>query len=148
MDENVEVDAGAGTLLAGAGATCAAITAAAAAAGLAVPGLPPGDMAIGAAVARGLVPRRALCSVAAVLPDGERVPLASRVPKDVTGYDLAGLLLGSEERLATVTEVLLRLVPQASAAALPRAEPPGATGHGELADLVREAFHTTGTETG
>lgn len=47
----------------------------------------------------------------AVLPDGTRVEVGKRTLKHVTGYDLAGLLVGSEGTLAVITRCILRLVP-------------------------------------
>jgi glycolate oxidase len=50
-----------------------------------------------------------------VLPTGEIVRLGGRRVKDVTGYDLIHLLVGSEGTLGIFTEITLRLIP------LPRA---------------------------
>jgi glycolate oxidase len=50
-----------------------------------------------------------------VLPTGEIVELGGRRVKDVTGYDLIRLLVGSEGTLAIFTQITLRLLP------LPRA---------------------------
>jgi FAD/FMN-containing dehydrogenase len=44
-----------------------------------------------------------------VLPDGGRVDRLGRVPKDGTGYDLVGLVTGSEGTLGMVTTARLRL---------------------------------------
>src|SRR5947208_835821 len=57
---------------------------------------------IGALVARGEVPRRALCGIEAVLSNGDRVSAGGAVLKDVVGYDLATVLLGSMGRLAII----------------------------------------------
>jgi glycolate oxidase len=46
-----------------------------------------------------------------VLPTGEIVRLGGRRVKDVTGYDLIHLLVGSEGTLGIFTEVTLRLIP-------------------------------------
>ena len=51
----------------------------------------------------------------AVLPDGSVMRTGGRLRKDVAGYDLTRLLVGSEGTLAVVTEATLRLIP------LPRA---------------------------
>jgi FAD/FMN-containing dehydrogenase len=56
--------------------------------------------------------------VEAVLPSGELVRVGGPVRKDVSGYDLRGLLVGSEGTLAVITSVWLRLLP-APEAALP-----------------------------
>jgi glycolate oxidase subunit GlcD len=47
----------------------------------------------------------------AVLPSGELVRAGGPVRKDVAGYDLRGLLVGSEGTLGVVTSVWLRLIP-------------------------------------
>jgi glycolate oxidase subunit GlcD len=54
----------------------------------------------------------------AVLAPGELVAVGGPVRKDVAGYDLRGLLVGSEGTLGVVTAVWLRLLP-APEAALP-----------------------------
>ena len=48
----------------------------------------------------------------AVLPTGEIVETGGRVVKNVVGYDLTHLLVGSEGTLAVITKVILRLVPK------------------------------------
>lgn len=50
-----------------------------------------------------------------VLPTGEIIHLGGRRLKDVTGYDLIHLFIGSEGTLGVVTQIILRLMP------LPRA---------------------------
>ncbi len=47
----------------------------------------------------------------AVLPSGKIVFLGGKVMKNVTGYDLIQLIIGSEGTLAVVTKILLRLLP-------------------------------------
>ena len=47
-----------------------------------------------------------------VLPDGEVLELGGKVIKNVTGYDLMHLLIGSEGTLAVVTKVVLKLIPK------------------------------------
>ena len=54
----------------------------------------------------------------AVLPPGETVSVGGPVRKDVAGYDLKSLLIGSEGTLGIITAAWLRLVP-APEAALP-----------------------------
>ena len=54
----------------------------------------------------------------AVVPPGEVVAVGGSVRKDVAGYDLKSLLIGSEGTLGVVTAAWLKLVP-APAAALP-----------------------------
>lgn len=46
-----------------------------------------------------------------VLPDGERVWFGGAAP-DAPGYDLTGLMVGSEGTLGVVTKVLVRIMPQ------------------------------------
>jgi glycolate oxidase len=48
----------------------------------------------------------------AVLPTGEIVEVGGKVVKNVVGYDLTHLLVGSEGTLAIVTRIILRLVPK------------------------------------
>ena len=48
----------------------------------------------------------------AVLPTGEIVRTGGKVVKNVVGYDLTHLLVGSEGTLAIVTQIILRLVPR------------------------------------
>jgi glycolate oxidase len=48
----------------------------------------------------------------AVLPTGEVVETGGKVVKNVVGYDLTHLLVGSEGTLAIITKVILRLVPK------------------------------------
>lgn len=47
----------------------------------------------------------------AVLANGERITTGGKNVKDVAGYDLTQLLVGSEGTLAIITRVILRLVP-------------------------------------
>ncbi len=47
----------------------------------------------------------------AVLADGRVLTLGGRTIKNVTGYQLGQLLVGSEGSLAVITEVILRLIP-------------------------------------
>jgi FAD/FMN-containing dehydrogenase len=55
---------------------------------------------------------RQLIGVTAVLADGSTVSHVDGLEKDNTGYDLAGLLCGSEGTLAVVTAARVRLVPR------------------------------------
>ncbi len=47
-----------------------------------------------------------------VTPEGEILRLGGKRVKDVTGYNLIGLLVGSEGTLGVITEVTLRLLPR------------------------------------
>ncbi|SDY50031.1 glycolate oxidase [Evansella caseinilytica] len=50
-----------------------------------------------------------------VLPNGEIVRTGGKLAKDVAGYDLTSLLVGSEGTLAVVTEATLKLLPKPEA---------------------------------
>jgi len=116
------VDTLAGQLTAGAGATLAAVQAQATAAGLAF-GVDLGardSATVGGMVATNAGGLRVLrygamraqvLGVEAVLADGSVVEHLGGLVKDNTGYDLAGLLCGSEGTLGVVTAVRVRLVP-------------------------------------
>ncbi len=52
-----------------------------------------------------------VCGLEAVLPSGEVVVTGGKLVKNVTGYSLIGLLVGSEGTLAIVTRIILRLLP-------------------------------------
>lgn len=58
------------------------------------------------------VTRDYVLGLEAVLGSGERIRTGHRSIKGVAGYDLTGLLVGSEGTLAIVTEVLLQLLPK------------------------------------
>ncbi|HEV7535864.1 MAG TPA: FAD-binding oxidoreductase, partial [Acidimicrobiia bacterium] len=118
-----EVDVAAGQVTVGAGATLGAVDDAAAGVGLAV-GVDlaaRGSATIGGMVATNAGGLRMLrygamraqtAGVEAVLADGRVLSHLGGLAKDNTGYDLAGLLAGSEGTLAVVTRVRLRLVPR------------------------------------
>lgn len=53
-----------------------------------------------------------VCGLEAVLPSGEIMTTGAKVVKDVTGYNLCQLLVGSEGTLAIVTRIILRLIPK------------------------------------
>jgi glycolate oxidase len=57
------------------------------------------------------VTRDALLALEVVLADGRAVRVGHRTRKGVTGYDLAGLLCGSEGTLGIITEATVRLMP-------------------------------------
>ena len=56
--------------------------------------------------------KRYVLGLEAVLPTGEVIHTGSKVVKNVVGYDLTQLLVGSEGTLAIITKVILRLVPK------------------------------------
>src|SRR5688572_9008158 len=49
----------------------------------------------------------------AVLPDGTLINTGGKLYKDVTGYNLTQLLVGSEGTLAIITKIILKLIPWA-----------------------------------
>jgi glycolate oxidase len=53
-----------------------------------------------------------VCGLDVVLPGGQIVHMGGKVVKNVTGYNLIQLLVGSEGTLGVVTRVLLRLLPK------------------------------------
>ena len=52
-----------------------------------------------------------VCGLEIVLPSGEIITCGGKLVKNVTGYNLVQLLIGSEGTLAVVTEIILRLLP-------------------------------------
>jgi glycolate oxidase len=52
-----------------------------------------------------------VCGLEVVLPSGEVVETGGKLVKNVTGYNLIGLLVGSEGTLGVVTKIVLRLIP-------------------------------------
>lgn len=126
MDRILELDRANLTMLTEPGVTTLAIADAAAAAGLFYPP-DPGSMkisTIGGNVAensgglRGLkygVTRNYVMGLEVVLPDGEVMWLGNKCVKDVAGYSLKDLFIGSEGTLGVITKVLLRLIPKPAA---------------------------------
>jgi glycolate oxidase len=126
MDRIVEVDPKNLTLRAQCGVITKEIDDAAARVGLFYPP-DPGSMkisTIGGNVAensgglRGLkygVTRDYVMGIQVVLPDGELVFLGNKCVKDVAGYSMKDLFVGSEGTLGIITEVLLKLLPRPKA---------------------------------
>jgi glycolate oxidase len=56
--------------------------------------------------------KRYVLALEAVLASGEVIRTGSKAVKNVVGYDLTQLLVGSEGTLAIITEITLRLVPR------------------------------------
>lgn len=120
----VRIDLGTLLLHAGASTRVDVVRRNAADAGLAVVAL--GSVrseTVGDAYAAGELPRRSVAGIELRTPGGDTITAGGRTGKDVVGYDLAGLALGSGERLGTVTAVSLRLEP--SAARTPAESGPG-----------------------
>jgi FAD/FMN-containing dehydrogenase len=124
LDRLGEVDRLAGQVTAGAGVTIERVQQAAAEAGwrYGVDLASRGSATVGGSVAtnaggvrvlRHGDTRAQLVGIEAVLGDGTVVSHLGGLVKDNTGYDLAGLLCGSEGTLAVVTAARLRLVPPA-----------------------------------
>lgn len=77
-----------------------------------------GNVAENSGGLRGLkygVTRNYVMGLRVVLADGEEVWLGNACVKDVAGYNLRDLFIGSEGTLGVVTEVLLRLLPRPAA---------------------------------
>ncbi|MDW7992225.1 MAG: FAD-linked oxidase C-terminal domain-containing protein [Anaerolineae bacterium] len=52
-----------------------------------------------------------VCGLEAVLPSGDIITCGGKLVKNVTGYNLIQLIVGSEGTLAVVTKIILRLLP-------------------------------------
>jgi len=61
--------------------------------------------------------KRYVLALEAVLPTGEVIHTGSKAVKNVVGYDLTQLLVGSEGTLAIITKITLRLIPKPPAQA-------------------------------
>ena len=61
--------------------------------------------------------RRYVLALEAVLPNGDIIETGSKAVKNVVGYDVTQLLIGSEGTLAIATKITLRLVPKPPARA-------------------------------
>ncbi len=82
--------------------------------------------------------KRYVLALEAVLPTGEIVHTGSKAVKNVVGYDLTQLLVGSEGTLAIITEITLRLIPKPEAHATLLAEFANATDAVEaVTELIR-----------
>lgn len=126
MRRILEVDTANLTMLAEPGVSTAEVAAAAEGAGLFYPP-DPGSMkvsTIGGNVAensgglRGLkygVTRNYVMGLEVVLADGSLLWVGNKCVKDVAGYSLKDLFVGSEGTLGVITKVLLRLIPKPAA---------------------------------
>ncbi len=73
-----------------------------------------GNIAEGAGGPRAVkygVTQHYVCGLEVVLPSGEIITCGGKLVKNVTGYSLIQLLIGSEGTLAVVTKIILRLLP-------------------------------------
>jgi len=149
--ETVDLDAGEATC--GAGATLAEVQQAARSAGWEVGvDLAARDSATiggmvatnagGANVLRHGPMRRQLIGFEAVLADGTIIRRLPGMVKDNTGYDLGGLIAGSEGTLAVLTRVRLRLVPPLARRAVAVAGFGSAAAAVEAASRLRRALGT------
>lgn len=126
MDKILELDRANLTLLVEPGVTTLAVADAALAANLFYPP-DPGSMkisTIGGNVAensgglRGLkygVTRNYVMGLEVILPDGELMWLGNKCVKDVAGFSLKDVMIGSEGTLGVISKVLLRLIPKPAA---------------------------------
>ena len=126
MDKLIELDRANLTMLVQPGVTTLQVADAASTAGLFYPP-DPGSMkisTIGGNVAensgglRGLkygVTRNYVMGMEVVLPGGEVLWTGNKCVKDVAGYSLKDLFIGSEGTLGVITKVLLRLIPNPAA---------------------------------
>ncbi|MBL9174742.1 MAG: FAD-binding protein [Verrucomicrobiales bacterium] len=126
MNRILEVDRANLTLSVEPGATTLQVADAAAAVGLFYPP-DPGSMkisTIGGNVSensgglRGLkygITRNYVMGLEVVLPDGEILTTGNKCVKDVAGYSVKDLFIGSEGTLGVITRVLLRLIPKPAA---------------------------------
>jgi glycolate oxidase len=126
MDRVLELDVKNLTVLVESGATTQAVADATAAAGLFYPP-DPGSMkisTIGGNVAensgglRGLkygVTRNYVMGMEVVLPSGEVLWMGNKCVKDVAGFSLKDVFIGSEGALGVITKVLLKLIPKPAA---------------------------------
>lgn len=74
-----------------------------------------GNIALGSGGLRGLkygTTKDYVLGLEAVLPNGEIIRTGGKLMKDVAGYDLTKLLVGSEGTLAIITEAILKLIPK------------------------------------
>ena len=118
LDRIVEISPGNLTATVQAGVTRLAMERAAGAHGLSFPVDPGADATFGGMAATNAAGtttlrygkmRQNVLALEAVLPGGHVIRTGSRAAKTSAGYDLTGLLVGSEGTLAVITEVTVRL---------------------------------------
>ncbi len=126
MDKILQLDPANLTLLVEPGVTTVRVFDSAAAAGLFYPPDPGsmristigGNVAENAGGLRGLkygVTRNYVMGLEVVLPNGEILWTGNKCVKDVAGYSLKDLFIGSEGTLGVITKVLLKLIPKPAA---------------------------------
>ncbi len=126
LDRILEVDRANLTMLVEAGVITQKISDAAGEAGLFYPPDPGslkvstigGNVAENAGGLRGLkygVTRNYVMGLEVVLPDGEVLWSGNKCVKDVAGYSLRDLFIGSEGTLGVITKILLKLIPRPAA---------------------------------
>ena len=126
MDKILELDRANLTILVEAGVTTLQVADAAAAADLFYPPDPgsmkistiAGNVAENSGGLRGLkygITRNYVMGLEVVLPNGELLWTGNKCVKDVAGYSLKDLFIGSEGTLGVITKVLLRLIPKPAA---------------------------------
>ena len=128
MDNVLEIDDEDLVAVVSPGVVTAAIHAAAEAKGLMYPPDPSsshvstigGNMAENAGGPRGLkygVTKDYVIGLEVITPEGELIRTGGRTVKNVTGYDLTKLIVGSEGTLGLIVRAVLRLIPKPPAAA-------------------------------
>ena len=126
MNQILELDRANLTMTAEPGATTLQIAEAASAAGLFYPPDPGsmkistigGNVAENAGGLRGLkygVTRNYVMGLEVVLPNGDILWTGNKCVKDVAGYSLKDIFIGSEGTLGVITKVLLKLIPKPAA---------------------------------
>ncbi|HUF47834.1 MAG TPA: FAD-linked oxidase C-terminal domain-containing protein [Vicinamibacterales bacterium] len=87
------------------------------------------------------VTRQYVLGLEAVLPTGQVIRTGGKTVKNVVGYDVTQLLVGSEGTLAILTEITLRLLPKPAAVATLRLLFPGvASAVDAVSDVIREGL--------
>src|SRR5215471_5541511 len=61
------------------------------------------------------ITRNYVMGLEVVLPDGEVLSTGNKCVKDVAGYSLKDLFIGSEGTLGVITKILLKLIPKPAA---------------------------------
>ncbi len=93
------------------------------------------------------VTRDYILGIEAVLPGGQTITTGRKVVKDVVGYDLTRLLVGSEGTLAFFTRILLKLLPLPPATGTLLASFPSRESAGEaVAAIIRARIIPTAIE--